>query len=282
MLMLAYIKLFILSQVQDWFIFIPHPSGMKPIMSPAEYGFGGAEDKMLTTEDGETIHYWIKKPADKDKPYIVFFHGNAGHFGDLKSMMIKNNDRGYRLKLLHDFADNGYGFIAVSLRGYGKSTGKPSEHGFAKDVSAVSELIKKQNYKTIILGESLGAFSALTLLGKLENTDHDPAGIALIAPFSTMKEKVFEIYPEFRKLDVSNRLKYKFDNQKLISESRYKGTILLLHPSKDNTSGPYHSKILLEEGKKNGLDIKLTMLENADHVTWDPHLVSKLIFDEFK
>ena len=280
--MLAYIKLFILSQVQDWFIFIPHPSGMKPIMSPVEYGFEGAEDKMLTTEDGETIHYWIKSPADQNKPYIVFFHGNAGHFGDLKSMMIKNNDRGYRLKLLHDFADNGYGFIAVSLRGYGKSSGKPSENGFVKDVSAVSELIKKQNYKTIILGESLGAFSALTLLGKLENTVSDPAGVVLIAPFSTMKEKVFEIYPEFRKLDVSNRLKYKFDNQKLISESEYKGKILLLHPSKDNTSGPYHSKILLEEGKKNGLDIKLTMLENADHVTWDPHLVSKLIFDEFK
>ncbi len=281
MLLITYIKLVALSLVQDWIIFIPHPSGMHKIKEPKEYGLQDTEDRTLITVDGETIHYWLKKPASPEKPYIVFFHGNAGHFGDLKSQMTEGNDRGYRLKLIHDFIDNGYGLIAVSLRGYGKSTGKPSEEGFVKDVTAFSELIKKENYKTIILGESLGAFSALTLMGKLENTEQNPSGIVLIAPFSSLIEKAYEIHEEFRRFDAAKYLKYRFDNRKLISESKYKGRILLLHPSDDKTSGAYHSKILQGEGAKNGVDIKLTILKNADHVTWDPHLVSKLIFEEF-
>jgi len=282
MLIVTYIKLIALSLVQNFIMFHPNPRGIQPIKDPSEYGFADVEDKILITEDDANIHYWIKSPSDKTKPYIVFFHGNAGHFGDLKSQTTDVNDRGYRLKLLHRFADNGYGFIAVSLRGYGKSSGKPGEKEFVKDVEAVAKFINQEKYKTIILGESMGAFSALTLMTKLEDSAQSPQGVVLIAPFSSLIEKAYEIHENLRRFDLSKYLKHNFDNKKMIAETKYKGKILLLHPSEDNVSGAYHSKILQGEGKKNGLSMKLLILKDAGHVTWDTNLVAKYIFEEFK
>lgn len=281
MLIITYIKLVALSLIQDSIIFHPKPPGTLPMKQPQEYGLVDTTDETITV-DGDTIHYWFKKPADPTKPYFVFFHGNAGHFGDIKSQVTEGNDRTGRLKLIHQFVDNGYGLIAVSLRGFGKSTGKPSEETFVNDVKAVAELIKKQKYKIIIFGESLGAFSALTLMRELENTEQSPEGVVLMAPFSNLIEKAYEIHDEFRRFEISKFLKYRFDNKKMISETKYKGKILLIHPAEDETSGPYHSEILLGEGKRNNLNIKLSILKGVGHVTWDSHLVAQMIFEEFK
>jgi uncharacterized protein len=281
LLLITYIKLIALSLVQDSIIFIPHPRGMHKIKDPSEYGLPETQDKTLITQDGETIHYWIKNPSNKDKPYIVFFHGNAGHFGDLKSLTEKNNDRGYRLKLLHDFADKGYGFIAVSLRGYGKSTGKPSEDGFVKDVLAVTELIQKQNYNVVILGESLGAFSALTLMDNLSEKNISPKGVTLIAPFSDLIEKAYETDEDFRRFDARKYLKYRFDNKGIIAKTKYRGEILFIHPLEDNVSGVYHSKILEGVAIKNNIKTEMVVLKNAGHVTWNPDEVAKMITDKF-
>jgi len=279
MLIVTYIKLLALSLLQDKIIFVPKVRGMEQIKEPVEYGFTDAEDKIVLAEDGAQIHYWIKHPADKNKPYLVFFHGNAGHFGDLRSLTEKGNNRGYRLQLLHDFADKGYGFIAVSLRGYGKSSGKPSEAGFRKDVKAVAEIIRQNNYKTLIFGESLGAFSALVMMQELEQAS-PPEMVVLMAPFSNLEEKAREIHAEFSKFDLSKYLKHQFDNQKIIEETGYKGKILLFHPSEDEVSGPYHSNILLGEGIKAGRDIELIMLKNAGHVSWNVDEVAAIMIEK--
>ena len=281
MLFITYIKLVALSLVQDSIIFIPHPRGMEKIKEPSEYGLTETQDKTLITQDGETIHYWIKEPSDKTKPYIVFFHGNAGHFGDLKSATEKNNDRGYRIKLLHDFVDKGYGFIAVSLRGYGKSSGKPSEDGFVKDVSAVAELIQKQNYNVVVLGESLGCFSALTLMNDLSEKNIPPKGVTLIAPFSNLIEKAYEIHEEFRRFDATKYLRYRFDNKEIITKTKYRGEILFIHPLEDKVSGIYHSKILEGEANKNNIKTEMVVLKGVGHVTWNPEEVANIITKRF-
>lgn len=280
MLVLTYIKLWVLYLMQDKIIFIPKVAGLKPIESPEFYGFKNTIDETIITEDGVKIHYWIKKPSNSAKPFVVFFHGNAGHFGDLKSLTEKNNERGYRLHLLHDFADSGYGFIAVSLRGYGKSEGKPSEAGFVKDIAAITNLIKQNNYKVISLGESLGAFSALTLMKNLEDTNLLKM-VVLIAPFSNMLEKAYESHPDFRKLDITPYLKHKFDNKKLLAETKYRGKLLLIHPLLDEVSGIYHSKILQGVAVDNNIDVRLTILPNVGHVSWNPDEVFDFINDGF-
>lgn len=281
MLLLTYIKLIVLSLVQDSIIFIPNPSGTHKIKDPVEYGLSDTRDETVITEDGQTIHYWIKDPADRQKPYIVFFHGNAGHFGDLKSLTEKNNDRGYRLKLLHDFSDKGYGFMAVSLRGYGKSTGKPSEDGFVKDVSAITKIIREKELSVVVLGESLGCFSALTLMDKLSNSGTSPKGVVLIAPFSDLIEKAYETHEEFRRFDAAKYLKYRFNNKGIIASTKYRGEIVFIHPLEDQVSGVYHTKILEGEAKKNNIKTELIVIKDAGHVSWNPDEVSKMITDRF-
>jgi pimeloyl-ACP methyl ester carboxylesterase len=280
MLILTYIKLWALYLLQDKIIFMPKVAGLKPIESPEFYGFKDTTDETIITEDGVKIHYWINHPTDKTKPYIVFFHGNAGHFGDLKSLTEKNNERGYRLHLLHDFADSGYGFIAVSLRGYGKSEGKPSEAGFVKDVAAITNIIKQNNYSIISLGESLGAFSALTLMKNLEDTNLVKM-VVLIAPFSDMEEKAREIHTDFRKIDILPYLKHKFDNKSLVKQTKYRGKLLLIHPLLDEVSGVYHSKILQGVAVDNNKDVRMSVLPNAGHVTWNPDEVFGIINKNF-
>jgi predicted alpha/beta-fold hydrolase len=275
--MLIYIKLFALSLFQDRFIFIPHPFGEQKIKNVTDYGFKNAQQDFLLTEDGEKIQYWLQRPEDIEKPIIVFFHGNAGHFGDLKSKMTKNNDRGYRLKLLDEIYKRKYGFMAVSLRGFGKSSGSPSEQGFDEDVKAVAKFIQDKKMKVIIVGESLGAYSALKLMQNLQNTKYSPQKVVLIAPFSNLKEKVLEIYPEFKRVKLEKYLKYKFNNKEIISNSEFKGKIMLLHPEFDNTTAPYHSEILLQAGKNKGLDITKIILKNCDHVTWSTSEVTDYI-----
>ncbi len=282
MLMLVYIKLLALSLVQDSVIFKPRPSGIQAIKTASEYGFKDASEEIITTEDGEQIHCWVEKPSNPSKPYIVFFHGNTGHLGDVGKPKWDEEkiDRSYRINFLKTMEKHGYGFIAVSHRGYGKSTGKPSEEGFVKDIKAVAELIKERNLKIIISGESLGAFSALTLMQQMEYSEDKPLGVVLIAPFSNLEEKAYETHPEFRRFDAKKYLRYGFDNKKIISETNFKGRILILHPQQDKTTGNYHSEILLGEGRKRGLDMKLVILQNYGHVTWDAEVVLKYLSQE--
>jgi pimeloyl-ACP methyl ester carboxylesterase len=279
MRIITYIKLFILSLIQDSIIFVPHASGTIAIKDPAEYGLMDTRDKTVITQDGVTIHYWIKDPKDKTMPYMVFFQGNAGNMGDLKSLTEKNNDRGYRVKLLKDLANKGYGFIAVSLRGYGKSGGKPSEEGFVKDVTAIADLIQKEKYDVSIVGESLGCFSALKLMDILADRNIDLKGVTLIAPFSSMVEKVYETHAEFKKFDVTKYLKYNFDNKEIIEKTKYRGKILFIHGLEDKVSGIYHSKILEGIAEQRGINTKLVILKDAGHVSWDPQEVTDIIAD---
>jgi len=277
MMIITYIKIFILSLIQGHIIFVPKPTDLKPMKTPLEYGLQDTSDQTLVTEDGITIHYWLKKPVGEHKPYIVFFQGNSGHLGDIGSRdnydkAEKAYDREYRINFLKVVEKNGYGIIAVSHRGYGISSGKPSETGFVEDVKALSEMIKKENIKVIPFGESLGSFSALTMMSDLKDSEN-LEGVVLIGAFASIEEKAYELHEDFRRVNALGFLKYRFDNKKIISETDYKGKILLLHGSDDQTTAPYHSEILLGEGRKKGLDIELVILKGAGHITWNPEVV---------
>ncbi len=279
MLALAYIKLVALSFIQDSMIFRPHPRGTAPIKQPQEYGLN-AEERTIATEDGETIYYWLGHPT-ADKPYVVFFHGNSGHFGNLVSATEAGNDTNYRLKLIKALMKEGYGIIAVSHRGFGKSTGKSGEAGFVRDVMAVSQMVVKSKMKVFVLGESLGCFSALKLTDILTNTDHSPQGVALIAPFSDLLEKIYETDERFRKLDVKKFMRHNFDNRSIINSTNYRGKMLIIHPLEDKVSGVYHTKILQGAAEGNNIPVEVVILKDAGHVSWNPEEVAKIITDRF-
>ncbi len=69
----------------------------------------------LTTSDGEHIIAW-HVPPQGSRPVILYFHGNGGALR-------------YRVERFHKLIADGIGLVALEYRGYGGSSGSPSEAG---------------------------------------------------------------------------------------------------------------------------------------------------------
>lgn len=116
----------------------------------------GLEAVNVTTSDGETLVAWVVPPKD-DKPVLLYFHGNAGNLG-----------RPSRVERFKALTEDGTGLFALSYRGYGGSTGKPSEEGLHRDAAAAYEAAAQRfgADRLVAYGESLGTGVAVRLAGE--------------------------------------------------------------------------------------------------------------------
>jgi fermentation-respiration switch protein FrsA (DUF1100 family) len=145
---------------------------------PAQAGLPQAEEIQLTSSDGEKLIAWHVAPRG-DRPVVLYFHGNGGAL-DL---------RAERFAWL--IAD-GTGLVALSYRGFGGSTGKPSEDGLIRDAVATYEfaVAHYQPSRIVLWGESLGTAVAIALAA-----DHKVAGLILDAPFTSAADVGAAAYP---------------------------------------------------------------------------------------
>lgn len=99
----------------------------------------------LKTADGEQLVAWAVDPQP-GKPVILYFHGNGGNFA-------------YgRVEKFRQLTAGGAGLVAISYRGYGGSTGSPTEAGLHLDADAAYEAaVARYGAKRLVgYGESLG------------------------------------------------------------------------------------------------------------------------------
>lgn len=99
----------------------------------------------LKTADGERLVAWAVDPHP-GKPVILYFHGNGGNFA-------------YgRVEKFWQLTAGGAGLLAISYRGYGGSTGSPTEAGLHLDADAAYEAAVARYGATRLVGygESLG------------------------------------------------------------------------------------------------------------------------------
>src|ERR1700688_3388238 len=89
---------------------------------PAEAGLPEAEEVTFESADGEKLVAWYVRAAD-GKPVVLYFHGNGGALVN-------------RLNRFRGLIANGNGLLALSYRGYGGSSGSPSEAGLLADAVA--------------------------------------------------------------------------------------------------------------------------------------------------
>lgn len=147
-------------------------------LTPQGVGISGASVETLTTADGEKIILW-HAPAKAGLPTILYLHGNAGEMGD----------RPLRFNYYHS---RGFGVAYLSYRGYGGSSGSPSEAGLMTDANAAYDwLIAKgvEPGRIALLGESLGSGVAVQLAAKRE-----VGAVALEAPYTSTVEVAAKIY----------------------------------------------------------------------------------------
>src|SRR5690606_21903617 len=98
---------------------------------PATAGLPEAEEVVLTASDGEKLIAWHVPPRG-EQPVLIYFHGNAGAL-DL------------RVGRFRWVVAEGNGLVALSYRGYGGSTGRPSEQGLIRDAVAAYEFAAARN-----------------------------------------------------------------------------------------------------------------------------------------
>lgn len=191
-------------------------------LSAAAAGLIGTEDLKLATKDGETLQAWYAA-ALPGRPTIIYLHGNGGE--------IAGRDERFAA-----YQAQGFGVLFVSYRGYGASTGSPSEPGLVSDAHAAYDWIIAQGVSPeaiMLVGESLGSGVAVQLAAEL------PVGaVALEAPYFSAADIAASIYWW---LPVRLLMKDKFDSFAYIG--KLKAPLLIIHGDQDDI-------IPLSEGQK--------------------------------
>ena len=147
---------------------------------------------ILNTEDGIELESLLfthneRSNNERSKKFIIYFHGNAGN--------IYN-----RIEEASVIYDMGYDLIISGYRGYGRSSGEPSEKGIYIDGRTVlNYVVNTLNYKSediYIYGRSLGTTVAVEVSQNIEL-----GGVILITPFTSSydfaKEKVNRLFACF-------------------------------------------------------------------------------------
>ncbi|MAL80071.1 MAG: hypothetical protein CMN55_13330 [Sneathiella sp.] len=176
---------------------------------PAEPG-GGFAPVVVETPDGERLNM-LYHPEGAAAASILVFHGSAEIAAD-------QLDRGRTL------AAAGYGVLIAEYRGYGGSSGSPSEEGVITDgIAAYDFLAAKAGGPIGLLAHSMGAAIAVPVAAA-----RDPFAVVLESPFLSLLE-VTRYRVGWVPFDFM--MKYPFHSDRRISA--VKAPILIIHGSED-------------------------------------------------
>jgi fermentation-respiration switch protein FrsA (DUF1100 family) len=131
-------------------------------------------DLELESDDGERLHGWWIGARTDPLGHLLVCHGNAGNVGD---------------RVLHAALLTAAGFdvLLFDYRGYGRSSGRPSEEGTYRDARAALACLRDEPgidpARIFYLGESLGGAVALNLA-----LERPPAGVVLLSAFTGIRD----------------------------------------------------------------------------------------------
>jgi len=158
---------------QRWLLFVPE----RMRISPADAGLPQAREILLDTADGERVIAW-HVPAQAGKPVILYFHGNGGSLS-------------WRAERFRSMTTDGTGLVALSYRGYGGSTGSPSERGLMRDATAAYAFTASRYPvdRIVLWGESLGTGVAIAAAAA-----HPVARVLLESPYTAVVDVAASMY----------------------------------------------------------------------------------------
>jgi fermentation-respiration switch protein FrsA (DUF1100 family) len=168
---------------------------------------------ILDTDDGIELESLLFTHNKRSAKFVIYFHGNAGNLYN-------------RIEEASVIYNMGYDLVISGYRGYGKSSGEPSEKGIYIDARTVlNYAINTLNYspeKIYIYGRSLGTAVAVDVSQNI-----GLGGVILITPFTSsddlIKEKSIGLFScfgsgYFLSIDKINNLK---------------SPVLIIHGTKD-------------------------------------------------
>lgn len=167
---------------QDQLAYYPQ-LGREIHATPREHGMD-YEALTLVTGDGERLDAWFV-PAPEARGVVLFLHGNAGNMS-------------HRMDSIALFHRLGHGVLIFDYRGYGRSSGKPSEAGLARDADAAWAYLTARRgiapRRIILFGESLGGAVAAELAARQAPTAR-PGALVLASVFTSVPDLAADLYP---------------------------------------------------------------------------------------
>lgn len=223
MSLLSIVSRFIYYPDRDW-ILTPERLGMQ------------AENLRIPVEPGVDLHAWFfplpqqpsrdpapfrpasdiiaahQRPDEKPLASLLFCHGNAGNVS-------------HRLENVYHLLQSGFQVLLFDYRGYGHSSGEPSEEGLYRDAAAAWEALicRRDTADTprVIFGRSLGGAVATELACCAQ-----AEGLILESTFTSIQTLARLVFPM-----PLPRLPVKFDSRSKIGSIRM--PLLALHGVQD-------------------------------------------------
>lgn len=245
---------------QSHLVFFPG-TGREAVVTPQSYGLR-FESVQIRTADGETLDAWWV-PAEAARGVVLFFHGNAGNIS-------------HRLDYLQMFHRLRYTTLIVDYRGYGKSTGTPSEAGTYRDAEAAWEYLRHARMarpqNVVIAGESLGAAVATWLAAEVSlTTGEGPRAVLLFSTFTSVNDLGAQVY-WFLPVRLLSRIGY--DNEANLK--RIRAPVFIAH-SRDDDIVPYaHGKRLYETANEPKTFLEMRGGHNDGFIFVRPEWVAEL------
>lgn len=209
---------------QDSLAYYPQ-IGREIYATPREHGLD-YEPLSLATPDGERLDAWLV-PAPRSRGVVLFLHGNAGNLS-------------HRMDSIVMFHRLGYSVLIFDYRGYGRSTGKPSEAGLYRDAQTAWDHLTRQRGippgRIVIFGESLGGAMAAWLAAR-----ERPGALVLSSVLISAPELAADLYPW---LPTRWLLRMRYDTRAALAEARC--PVLVAHSPNDEIIPFRHGQTLFE------------------------------------
>jgi len=195
-------------------------------------------NEIIFHNDQESINVIVVN--DKKEKAIVYFGGN----GDTVARSAFAFDRFFPEHTVY----------LVNYRGYGGSSGEPTEKGIYSDAIAIFDKIRAEHSDISVLGRSLGSGVATYLAAKREF-----GKLVLITPYDSAQSMVQERFPMY---PMSILLKDKYDSVSRAKDIEAKTLVLIAE--KDSVITIKHSQKLIEAfSPSQNVDVKI--IEGAGH-----------------
>jgi fermentation-respiration switch protein FrsA (DUF1100 family) len=209
--------------------------------TPAEVDLPFA-DVDIVTEDGERLHGWWIPARTRVAGHVLLCHGNAGNVGD-------------RVPHAALLSATGFDVLLFDYRGYGRSSGRPSEDGTYRDARAARAALLAQPGvepgRVLYLGESLGGAVALALA-----LQAPPAGLVLQSTFTSIRDMARRHYPFIPPSLVPDAY------PSLSRIGRLRAPVLVIHGERDTIVPPMHGDELFAAAPE---PKRLHRVHDADH-----------------
>ncbi len=222
--------------VQDQLTYQPRVGFLR---QPGDYSLPATSHRFATS-DGETLFAWhVPAPRENagsvDRPglTLIYMHGNGGNVS-------------YTLPAVRELHRLGLGVFVFDYRGYGQSSGQPSEAGLYRDATAAYQYVTRSMgvppERVLLYGRSLGGGVA----GELA-TREASAGLIIESSFTSAWAVGAELYWYLPvRLLAKSRFETaaRFREQALVNARAGDLPVLIVHGQQDRLIPPAHGREL--------------------------------------